>query len=274
MVALRHDTVARLPDLMKRYRDERVLLIYYIKTPHGHSRTPKRLFKELGCAEFAGDDKIRCMYDARVRHADESIAALQTALSQVELAHQTIQIVTADHGELFGDGFPLESETISFQSGTFMGAWDAKDRGHGQTCHWKEINVPLVLVGPNIEPLSWDRPVSTLDIVPTLGKLINLPMVNAMDGKVLPLTTRKGSAKHERRFVSYGFCSDSVIQDSRQLIWWLGECRIRTKSEGTPLTRLSEWWSLESEVRIDSHTELLTAEMAHHEAWVCGLRSK
>jgi hypothetical protein len=254
---------------MKRYHDERVFLVYYITTPHGHSKTPRRLYEQLGCGDLAGEDENRCTYEARVRHADESLAALQAALSELALDHRTLQILTADHGELFGDGFPLEAETVSFQSGTSMGWWDAVDQGHGETCHWKEINVPLLLTGPNIEPANWDRPVSTLDIVPTLADLLDLPVVSAMDGEVLPLVRGGASSSSERRFVSYGFCSDSIIQRQQQLIWWLGKCRIRTKEKQTPLTHQTERWKLSPEItREASRPEELTPAMAQHEAWL------
>jgi hypothetical protein len=143
------------------------------------------------------------------------------------------------------------------------------DQGHGETCHWNELHVPLVLTGPDIEPANWDRSVSTLDIVPTLGKLLDLPIVSAMDGEVLPLEKDGSSPQYARRFVSYGFCSDSIIQEDQQLIWWLGKCRIRTKEQGTPLTHLTERWRLRREITRDEPTPgELTREMVRHESWI------
>jgi hypothetical protein len=263
-----YDSVTRLPDLMKRYHDERVFLLYYVTSPHGGSHTPRRLFEDLGCGELGGGDKVRCSYDARVRHADESLAALQDALHENELDGETLQVITADHGELFGDGFPLEAETVSFQTGTFMGWWDAVDQGHGETCHWNEVHVPLVLTGPDIEPANWDRSISSLDVVPTLGELLDLPIVNALDGTVLPLIGRRAT-EPARRFVSYGFCSDSIIQREEQLIWWLGKCRLQTKEQGKPLIHLTEQWRLGDTItRDDLPPEDLEREMARHESWI------
>jgi hypothetical protein len=142
------------------------------------------------------------------------------------------------------------------------------DQGHGETCHWNEIHVPLVLTGPGVEPASWDTPVSSLDVVPTLVELLDLPIVSASDGEVLPLVGRRATGA-TRRFVSYGFCSDSIIQREDQLIWWLGKCRIRTKEQGTPLTQLTERWKLGSEItRGEPAPDELEREMVRHESWI------
>lgn len=263
------DTVQLLPELMKRYYDERVMLVYYISTPHGQSRVPRRLYEEFGCGELEGTDKTRCQYDARVRHADESFAALQTALSQSGLAARTLQVVTADHGELFGDGFPLEVESVSARSGEFMGWWNAMDQNHGLGCHWNEIHVPLIVAGPNIEPARWPHSVSNLDIVPTLAELMNLPRVSAWDGEVLPLMSGERTPRKGRSFVSYGFCSDSVVSEDRQLIWWLGKCRIRGKEDHRPGESKTEIWDLTSQKRVDRlHHEQLNMAVSRHERWI------
>ena len=41
------DTIAALPALFDRYRDEPVLLVYYVSTPHAQSKTPRRLVRRL-----------------------------------------------------------------------------------------------------------------------------------------------------------------------------------------------------------------------------------
>jgi hypothetical protein len=99
--------------------------------------------------------------------------------------------------------------------------------------------------------------------------VLDLPIASAMDGEVLPLMGNADSTEDERRFVSYGYCSDSIIQQNHQLIWWLGKCRIRTKEQKTPLTHQTERWRLGADIEKETVSpEELTREMAQHETWI------
>jgi hypothetical protein len=104
---------------------------------------------------------------------------------------------------------------------------------------------------------------------PSLGELLNLSMVSAMDGEVLPLVKREGPGESDRRFVSYGYCVDSIIQQDRQLLWWLGKCRIRSKETKAPLTRQTEQWRISSPIaREEPDPEKLKSRMTRHETWL------
>jgi|GEM_PF-2732363 len=72
-----------------------------------------------------------------------------------------VTVLTADHGELFGHrgAYPFPSQ---------------EQHGHGVSSAPAEIEVPLGIVGPGIEPAVIDGAVSTLDVRTTLLRLAGL----------------------------------------------------------------------------------------------------
>jgi Sulfatase len=261
------DTIAELPELFARYGDERILLVYYVSTPHRQSETPRRLYDALGCAKLTGIDQCRCAYDARARHADEAIEALQEGLHAYGLDGNDVQIVTADHGELFEDGMNLEGEIPSFATGERHGAYASFELGHGNACSEKETDVPLVVAGKGIVPGKPSAPVSGLDILPTLLEEMHLPPPGRLDGRSL-LGTDASRPEGARAFVSYGFCSDSRLQGDEQLVWWVEGCRIR-EPDGSPLDHRAEIWSEGRRVATEKDApERLRHLMSRHEDWL------
>jgi hypothetical protein len=131
------------------------------------------------------------------------------------------------------------------------------------SCHAIETDVPLVMHGRDLEPGRWPGAVSGLDIVPTMLELMDIEPVNRLDGTTLPL--HSGTARGDRPLVSYGFCSDSVIEGDIQLVWWLQGCRLRNIDDATPVTDEARLWSV-------GRGEPLAARpleaMRRHEAWV------
>lgn len=233
------DGIARLGDLIARYADDRILLVYYLSTPHAHSATPQRLYAELGCGTRSGLDEMRCRYRARVRHADEAIGELQRALSFAGLAGETLQVVTADHGEDFEDGWPVEADG--------QGAWNRMDAAHGFTTDTVQTHVPLVVSGRGFAPGLLEGRVSTLDIVPTLLQVMGLPSVSRLDGE--PLTAASASSHgRDRHFLAYGFCSQSDLFRDRQFVWWdESTCGRRRLAAGKrPLDGVAEVWARDS----------------------------
>jgi arylsulfatase A-like enzyme len=212
-------TVADLPALLARYSDERIFLVYYVSAPHTQSGTPRRLYDALGCDHLPGVARERCAYEARVRHTDEAVGALLDGIEDYGLS-DLLHVVTADHGELFGDGWPVETE--------IFGQWFRAAYGHGASGHWNELHVPLFLIGRGIAPGVVPGRVSTLDIAPTLMRRLGITPSTQLDGHELPLTgPGPEAAGSPRKFVSYSYCTHSVIEGDRQLIVWQAECARR-----------------------------------------------
>lgn len=264
------DTIAALSSVLARYADERVFLLVWISSPHGYSSTPRRLFERLSCPALSGMEAARCAYEARVAHADEAFRALQEGLLHLGLDGTTLQVLTADHGEVFGDARKLELQLYD--------KWWSLDEGHGGSTHWKEVHVPLVVSGPGVAPGTWEGRVSLLDVLPTLAAAGGFPLPQRLDGRVLPLSG--GPRTPPAPLVSQGYCTHSVLEGPRQLVWWEAECaRRRELGTGRTVTARAEIWERGSLVATEKtapdrvaplvrrHLEWLAARLPG-EAWV------
>ncbi len=103
-------------------------------------------------APFGGDPRAR--YDAELAYTDAQLAKLLDALRALEVEDETLVIVTADHGEAFGE--------------------------HGRTHHGRQlyeeaVRVPLVVHLPGGPAGRSDRVVSLIDLPETIADLLGLP---------------------------------------------------------------------------------------------------
>jgi choline-sulfatase len=104
----------------------------------------------------------RGRYDAEVAWTDRQIGRLLDALASKPFANRTIVVITADHGEAFGE--------------------------HGMSWHgmelWEElVRVPWIIHVPGLEPRRIDTPRGHIDLVPTVLELLSLevPSPSATD---------------------------------------------------------------------------------------------
>lgn len=108
--------------------------------------------------------KPAARYDSELRYTDE---LLKNLFEELEIGPNTLVIVTADHGEEFGD----HGQT-----------------GHDQGLHEELVHVPFFIVGRNaageldFEPGRVSRHVSTLDVMPTLRELLDRPAAEFAEG--------------------------------------------------------------------------------------------
>jgi len=113
--------------------------------------------------------QLVALYDGEIAYLDDQIGGLIAELKAGGLYDHTIVIVTADHGELFGE--------------------------HGLANHMKslseeEIHVPLILRYPGVIPAGKRvaTPVELSGILPTLLTLLGMPPPATLDGRsLLPL---------------------------------------------------------------------------------------
>jgi arylsulfatase len=92
-------------------------------------------------------ERAKDLYDGEIRYLDDQLNRFLEALERRDLLSDTLLIVTADHGEAFGE------------HGYYA---------HPKRVHDELLHVPLVVVGPSTESKTVQTPVSTLDIVPTI----------------------------------------------------------------------------------------------------------
>ncbi len=123
-----------------------------------------------------GDHSID-LYDAEIAAADAGLGAVVRAVRAVR--PNALVIVTADHGEEFGDH---------------------GGRYHGTTVYDEQVRVPLVVHAPGlIEPRRVAAPVSLVDLVPTVLAGLAIPVSPRVRGRDLgPLLL--GVADDDRGF--------------------------------------------------------------------------
>ena len=108
--------------------------------------------------ELAADAPPADRYDAEVRAVDRALARLVAGLAL--FARPTLVVVTADHGEEFGE---------------HGGAY------HGSSLYDEQLRVPLVvaLVGGTLTPARIDAPVSLVGLLPAIAEFLDAPVLPA-----------------------------------------------------------------------------------------------
>ncbi len=102
-------------------------------------------------------------YDNALHYVDAQIGVIEAALAEHHLIDDTIVVVTSDHGELFFD-----HDIVT----------------HGRTLFEGESRVPLLVSYPTVlEPGVDPTPVSTLDVLPTIVELMELPPHPTLQGE-------------------------------------------------------------------------------------------
>ena len=102
-------------------------------------------------------------YDNALAYVDEQIGALRDYLSSAGLLENTLWVITSDHGELFH-----EHGVVT----------------HGKTLYEEEARVPLLVHWPRrVRPGDVDVPVSTLDVLPTIADLVDVPPHPSFQGR-------------------------------------------------------------------------------------------
>ena len=115
-------------------------------------------------------------YLASITYADDQLGRVLDALDKSQHAKNTVIALWSDHG------------------------WHLGEKGHWhKTTLWEEATrVPLVLSAPGFKPGVCDRPVSLLDMYPTLNELCDLKAIKSHDGVSLAPLLRDPKAKWNR----------------------------------------------------------------------------
>ncbi len=96
------------------------------------------------------------LYDGEIRFTDIQLGRLFEALHKNGLWDKTIIVITADHGDGFGEhGIP-------------------KDKRHGYHLYKNETSIPLLIRVPGLPARVVDEPVGHIDIIPTVLDLLDV----------------------------------------------------------------------------------------------------
>lgn len=111
-------------------------------------------------------DRIRAAYDGEITFTDHEIGRLLRRLDALGLAGRTLVVLTADHGEAFGD----------------HDEWF-----HGLKLYQPTIQIPLLMRLPGVLPagVTVDAAAQTIDIMPTILDLAGIPIPASVEGRSL-----------------------------------------------------------------------------------------
>ena len=117
--------------------------------------------RHAGAGDFGGSARQR--YLSEVHWVDSQLGRLFDELETLGLAGTTAIIVTADHGEEFGE--------------------------HGGETHGdlfpEDLRIPMLVAVPGGAPREIDTPVALIDVAPTIAELFGVPAPDSFDGRSL-----------------------------------------------------------------------------------------
>ncbi len=97
-------------------------------------------------------------YDGEIAFTDEHIGRLLEALSELDLAADTVVALVSDHGEEFGEHGSAH---------------------HGKTLHREVLQVPFAIRAPGLPPRRVRELVTIVDFLPTVLELLRIPLPEA-----------------------------------------------------------------------------------------------
>lgn len=125
-----------------------------------HLMAPHAPYRPRGGPIFGSSAARR--YDAEILESDAVLGTLVDGLVADGFAKDTLLIVSADHGEEFGE-----------HGAAF----------HGLTTYDHAARVPLVVAGPGIPAARHEAQVSLTDLAPSILHLVGAPAPKALDGR-------------------------------------------------------------------------------------------
>lgn len=104
-------------------------------------------------------------YDGSIKFVDTQIEDLRSHLEKLQLKDKTMFIITADHGESLGE------HNLHFE--------------HSLCLYEEGIRIPLIIDVPELPCKKITTQVQTIDIMPTILDVLDIPLIDNIDGKSL-----------------------------------------------------------------------------------------
>lgn len=204
---------------LEKNSEDPFFLMLFLTSPHTPYRPRgehRRFLKELPPGDViqypfkeyvkplpkADHDRIVAAYDGDVAYADEQVGRLYDYLHQSALLNKTSLLITADHGEIFGE------------HGCYIHAYHM----------WEPVlRVPFLLLSPILTKrgLVENRPHTHVDIAPTLLDLAGLPIPESFSGISLLKSLADPTVLENRRQFSQYNAHGIRRQTIRQGRWKL-----------------------------------------------------
>lgn len=152
-------------------------------------------YQQLG--EHRDFEYYRAQYDGEVNFLDTQLGIFFARLEELGLEDDTVVIITADHGEAFGE-----------QNRFFC---------HGHAVTPELTHVPLLVYVPGRTPSVEKMPVSLVDIAPTIMDLAGCETPKRFQGKSL-IETIKNGERSGPVFTETSFAL-AAIEGRHMLVW-------------------------------------------------------
>ena len=159
------EVTARGTQWLKNHRSSQapwLLWLHYLD-PHDaylpHEENPERFQK----------NEAKTLYEGEIHYTDQWIGRLLDSLDSLGLAESTVVVMTSDHGEEF---------------------LDHGRTGHGLTLYDEQLHVPLMIRAPGLAPRQVTNAVGTIDMLPTVLELLELPPAENIEGRSLAAAMR------------------------------------------------------------------------------------
>jgi choline-sulfatase len=213
------------------------------------------LWKQRRDLEPEDHAELRRLYDSEIHHTDAQLGRILSHLESTGALEDTIVVVTADHGEEFGDHGSI---------------------GHARTLHEELIRVPLVVRIPGQEPQRIDDPVALVDLYPTVlsalgtevpagrvGQDIRPGGPGLQPGRVVYSETSRGARLRAAiqgpwKVIREGRMPQPAVYDLGRDPLEQASLPIASAPEAQDLTRaLDDWWgALKDEAREEATLDL------------------
>jgi len=176
---------------IKKRKDEKFFLYLHYNDLHWPYKPPKP-FDDIFDPDYKGDhlfndwdDKIKrgdmifnnplpkeeiyhaiAHYDGLIKFIDIQIGQITKYLQDLGLKDKTLLVITADHGESLGE------HNLYFM--------------HTLNLYEEGIKIPLIINNPNIrQQKRIETQVQSIDIMPTILDILDIPLIENIDGKSL-----------------------------------------------------------------------------------------
>lgn len=145
------------------------------------------------------------LYDAEIEYWDTEFGRLWKELEAAGVTKNTVVVVTADHGEAFG-----EHQNVF----------------HGNL-YQENIHIPVILRGPGIKPGRMAADAQSIDIAPTLAELYRLPKGRVWQGKSMAAAMAGGAGHSDVLYSEYAGHRAAIEASTRlKLILGDGACKL------------------------------------------------
>ncbi len=169
-----------------------------------------------------GPSPRRGLYDGEVSYTDAQIGKVLAALEETGLGASTAVLVTADHGEAFG-----EHERFR----------------HGHTLYEEEIRVPLILHVPGLTPARIAEPRSLIDVARTAAELLQVQPPSPWRGVSL-LRDLEGPPAPRPVLIDapplVTMTGQRAVLQGKDKVWWRGNSAMRLDLARDPAEQSQE----------------------------------